>query len=284
MGARKGVSALADLSRAPLYVLAPLPDEGSAAAGSVSRIKWKSLSSLVEGTSVLVAGLLVLDEGRPVFVDDSDEGLVAICHDGGEEHLPSRLVTAGRAANEYWNYLTPISMALGLVAISAILLLFRTSMFSTLRALVFLAGMSPVLPFAPPGLAFFLLYRGLWRKALAARTVRDLLRLPLGYAEGLGAGEYARRTLSKGEEAPEDAIRISLPVSVSDEARSLTLITPVGSGDPLAETFVVEGEPEVQARRAERDASFYANAAGLALGLAVVANFAIAFMIWRLAL
>jgi hypothetical protein len=52
----------------------------------------------------------------------------------------------------------------------------------------------------------------------------------------------------------------------------------------LAETFVIEGDPEAQARRAERDAFFYAAASGLSLGLAVIVNFALAFLIWRAAL
>jgi hypothetical protein len=232
------VSALADLSRVPLYVLAPASGEGSAEAGAVGRIKWKSLSSLAEGTSILVAGILVLEEGRPVFVDDRDETLVAICHEGGEERLLSRLIAGGRAPNEYLNYLTPISMALGLVAISAILLLARTSIFSTLSALIFLAGLSPVLPFAPPGLAFFLLYRRLWRRALSARIARDLLKLD----------------------------------------------PPVDPEDPLAEAFVAKEDPGARARKAERDAFIYAAASGISLGLAVVVNFALAFLIWRAAL
>jgi len=178
-----GVSALADLSRSPLYVLSPKPESGLDEAGSMSRIKWKSLSALAEGTGVLVAGELVLEEGKPIFVEDPEEGLLAVFHEGGEELPPTRLIAAGRAPNEYWNYLTPMSMAAGLVAVSAILLVFRASMFPTLRALVFLAGAGPVLPLAPPGLAFFLLYRKLWRKALAARTERDLLAMEGSTAE-----------------------------------------------------------------------------------------------------
>jgi hypothetical protein len=234
----KDVSALADLSRAPLYVLEPAADEESAEAGSVERLKWKSLSTLAEGTSILVAGKLVLEGGRPVFVDDPDEALVAVCHDGGERHLPSRLIAGGRAPNEYWNYLTTISIALGLVAISTILLLYRAILFPTLSAIIFLAGLSPVLPFAPPGLAFFLLYHGLWRRALSARILRDLLRL----------------------------------------------LAPLDPEDPLAEDLVVEGDPEARARKAERDAFLYATASAFSLGLAVLVNFIIAFMLWRAAL
>jgi hypothetical protein len=234
----KEVSALADLSRTPLYILEPESGEGSDEAGSVWRLKWKSLSALAEGTSIIVAGSLVLEGGRPVFVDDPDRALVAICHESGERRIPSRLIAGGRAPNEYWNHLTTISMSLGLVAISAILLLFGTSMFPTIRAIVFLTGLSPVLPFAPPGLAFFLLYRRLWRRALSARTQRDILRL----------------------------------------------FAPVDPEDPLAETLVAEGDPEAQARKAEREAFFYATASGLSLGLAVIVNFILAFMLWRAAL
>jgi hypothetical protein len=280
----KDVSALVDLSHAPLYVLAPGLAEASAEAGSIERLKWRSVSSLVEGTSILVAGLLVLEDDRPVFVDDPDEALVAVCHDGSNERLVSRLIAGGRAPNEYWNYLTHISMAIGLVAISGILLLFRTSIFSTLRSIMFLAGMSPVLPFAPPGLAFFLLYRRFWRRALASRTARDLLRLPLGYSEGSGTGEYLRRTLARDEAPPRGGTWIRLPRGDDNESRAFTVFSPVNTGDSLTEAFVIEGNPEARARRAERDAFFYAAAAGLSLGLAVIVNFALAFLLWRAAL
>jgi len=276
----KEVSALVDLSRAPLYVLPP----GLAEAGSVERLRWRSVSSLVEGTSVFVAGILILEAGRPTFVDDSGEALVAVCHDGDEGRLVSRLIEGGRAPNEYWNYLTRVSMALGLVAVSGLLLLLRTSIFSTLRALMFLAGLSPVLPFAPPGLALFLLYRGLWRRALASRVARDLLRLPLRYSEAGGAAAYRRRTLSKHEAPPEGATWIGLFEGEGKDLGPLTVFSPADPGDPMAEIFVVEGDPEAQARKAERDAFILAAASGISLGFAVIANFALAFLIWRAAL
>jgi hypothetical protein len=280
----KDVSALVDLSRAPLYVLAPGAAESPPDAGSVERLNWRSVSSLVEGTSILVAGLLVLDGGRPVFVDASEEPLVAVCHDGGEERLLSRLIAGGRAPNEYWNYPARISMALGLAAISVILLLFRASTFSTLRALMFLAGLSPVLPFAPPGLALFLFYHRLWRRALASRIARDLLRLPRLYSENGGTGTYLRRKLEKGERPPEDATWIRMPGRDGGEPEELTLFVPQSPEDPLAELFMVGGDPEAQALKAERNAFFYTAASGFSLGLAFVINFALAFLLWRAAL
>jgi hypothetical protein len=58
----------------------------------------------------------------------------------------------------------------------------------------------------------------------------------------------------------------------------------MNSEDPMAETFIIDGDPEAQARKAERDAFFYAAASGCSLGLAVIINFALAFLIWRTAL
>jgi hypothetical protein len=269
----KSVSALVDLSRAPLYVAAPGPPE----AGSIERLRWSSVSSLVEGTNILVAGLLVIEHGRPVFVDAPGEGLIAVCHDGDEIKLVSRLIVSGRAPNEYWNYPTIISLALGVATISGILLLFRTSVFSTLRALIFLSGAIPILPFAPPGLALFFAYYKFWRLALASRTSRDQLRLPLHHS-------FLRRALLEGETPPEGSTWLGLPNEDHEdklEKRTLTLLAPEISGDPAVETFVVEGDPEELACHFEHEAIFYAAAAGLSFGLAVLVNFALAFIIWR---
>jgi hypothetical protein len=190
----KDVSALVDLSRAPLYVAAPGPADAPAeAAGSIGRLRWRSVSSLVEGTRIFVAGLLAIEEGRPVFVDEPEEALVAVCHDWDEDKLVSRLVAGGRAQNEYWNDPTRISLALGLAVIAGILLFWRGPTFPTVKAMIFLAGAFPVLPFAPPGLAFFLAYHRLWRRALAWRISRDLLRLPANAPGGASSEILARR-------------------------------------------------------------------------------------------
>jgi hypothetical protein len=268
------VSALVDLSRAPLYVAAPGPPE----AGSIERLSWASVSSLVEGTSIFVAGLLSMEEGRPVFVDGPEEALIAVCYDGDEEKIISRLIASGRAQNEYWNYASIISLSLGVAAISGILLLFGTTLFSTLRALIFLAGVLPILPFAPPGLALFFAYYRLWRMAIAARTLRDLLRLALSYSA-------ERRTLAEGETPPQGATWLGLPGAGLDERGAgprLTLFSPEKQGNPGAETFIVEGDPERLMRLAERRAAFYAGVSGLSFALALLLNFSLAFAIWRL--
>ncbi len=171
----EGVSALVDLSKAPVYTAPPEDAE----AGSVRRLRWGSISSVVEGTRAFVGGRLVSESGRPVFVDSPGESLIVVIHDGEDEGLFSRLIVGGRSPNEYFGYATPLSIALGLIAVSVILLIARSSPFSTVRALVFLTGILPVLPFAPPGLFLFLAYRRLWRRALALRIERDALKYSL---------------------------------------------------------------------------------------------------------
>jgi len=172
-------------------------------------------------------------------------GLSRLCHDGDERKLVSRLIAAGRAQNEYWNYPGTISLAIGVAAISGILLLYRTSSFSHCARPDLLSGAIPILPFAPPGLALFFAYHRFWRLALASRTSRDLLRLPLRYA-----GE--RRALGEEEAPPEGSTWLGLPEGRHDERtikRQLTLFAPDNIEDTVTETFVIEGDPET--RRAE---------------------------------
>jgi hypothetical protein len=281
------VSLLVDLSLAPLYVLEPGPAE----AGSLRKIKWSSVSSLVEGTRIFVGGHLVVEGGQAVFVDAPDEGLIAVCHEEGEGRLASRLIAAGRGQNEYWNYFSRVSIALGVVVISSMLLGFRNSALSTVRALIFLAGVLPVLPFAPPGLALYFAYRRLWRRGLALRTARDLIKLPLSYSAEREPSDpsfvYERRVLAEGQAAPEGAVIVGLPASELaglSKQRIRTLFVAEGCEDPAAETTVVEGVPELLVKHAERRASLCALASGLCFALAAVVNFALIFMIWRAAL
>jgi hypothetical protein len=205
-----GVSALVDLSKAPVYTVPP----GDPEPGSVRRLRWRSVSSVVEGTRMFVGGRLILESGRPVFVDDPEENLVAVIHDGDDEHLASRLIVGGRSVNEYFGYATPLSVALGLIAISIILYASRKSPFSSVRALVFLLGALPALPFAPPGLFLFLAYRRLWRRALELRIERDALSLPGGIASAVESADGDRGT--DGPRSPKVAAgRAAAAVAVS---------------------------------------------------------------------
>jgi hypothetical protein len=191
-----GVSALVDLSAAPVYTVPP----GRPEAGSVRRLRWRSVSSVVEGTRMFVGGRLAAESGRPVFVDDPDERLIAVIHDGDDEGLDARLIVGGRSLNEYFGYATPLSLALGLIALIVILFATRGSPFSSVRALVFLTGALPALPFAPPGLLLFIAYRRLWRRALELRIERDELRIGPPGGES-SAADAARRSAEAGGKA-----------------------------------------------------------------------------------
>ena len=122
-------------------------------------------------------GTLKVERGKPVFVDSLEKKLIAVTYDGSESDLVRRLVVGGRRPNEYWTALGPVSLAVGMTISSGLLFLLGSyTSFSTIRALSLLIAVIPVLPLLPPGLGLFLIYRRLWRRALAYRTERDLLR------------------------------------------------------------------------------------------------------------
>lgn len=146
--------------------------------GSVERVAWKSVPSLPQGARVFVAGCLGAQDGRPCFYDHPDQPLLVLLHDGVDEYLLAHALYGGRQQNEYWNPLTQVSLALGILVMSAIL----TETFAS-RSLVFVQAMnlslafSPVLPLLPPGFIFFFLYRRLWTAARQTRAERDLADL-----------------------------------------------------------------------------------------------------------
>jgi hypothetical protein len=290
----ESVSALIDLSRAPLYVLSTAQEN---VGSSVERLAWRSVPSLAEGTMIFAAGMIAIEDGKPIFVDEGEEPLLVVCHDNEEGSLISSLIAAGRRANEYWNTLGRFSLALGLVLSSGFLVLMsRSIFFSAVRTLTFLAAIIPILPLAPPGLFLFLLYRRFWRQALLLRTTRDLIRLPLRYftaREGTetdcaalaGGGYYVRRSVMSNENLPAGVIPIALPSSEDGEQdtrrSSIVLFEALDSSDPAVERIAVSGDPERVAEVAGRRAGFFAVLAGSCFGASVVLNYILAFLLWR---
>ncbi len=282
----EGVSALVDFARAPLYVLSP-EEEGP---GSLSRVPWRSVTSLAEGTTLFAGGLLVLEGGKPVFVEEPGEALVAASYDCPDAALGRRLVEGARAENEYWTPLTRLSLSLGLAVTSLLLVLVtgRTTL-ATVRAMSFLLGGAPVLPLLPPGLFLFLLYHGLWRRALALRASRDAYRMPLTYfPEGLergpaalpDGGRYVARRLEPGEAPPEGALQLEA-LGNEDRWGSPWIFRAEDSRDPAAATIVAPGDPERLAAAASRAATFAALGSGLAMALALVMNYALGILLWQ---
>ncbi|HET7838255.1 MAG TPA: hypothetical protein VFL04_00750 [Rectinemataceae bacterium] len=287
----KSVSTLIDFSRTPLFVL----EAGEPRAGAIERLAWRNVSSLGEGTKILVGGSLVLEEGQPVFADDPDVPLLVVSYDREDEGLVADLIAAGRPENEYWNSATRISFALGMTLSSILLvLLIARDLFPSVRALAFLAAMTPVLGLSPPGLGFFILYRHLWRRALLFRMERDLVALPMRYfrpgrvdpaagearAALPGGGSYVLKRLPEG--GSKHTAASVRGIRASRAGADWVLFAPEGSDDPAAETVIVAGDPVALARAADRKALIIVLAAALAFAAAVVVNYVIAFIVWRL--
>jgi hypothetical protein len=282
----KSVSAMVDCSGSPIYVLA---EEGTG-AGAIERIPWKSVSSLGEGTKLFVGGRLIVEGGRPVFVDEPERPLIVVSYDGDEAGLLASLIASGRPLNEYWNPATRISLAVGMTISSGLLVFFANrELFPTVRVLTFIAAMIPVLPLAPPGIGFFLLYRYLWRSALFLRTERDLVALPTRYFEEggpesfalPGGGRYTRRSLPRGHPPPAGAELREIKSLRDRESGTWVVFEPEGTDDPAAEFVAISGEPIRLASMADRKSFALVLAAAAACGTSIVVNFVLAFLIWR---
>ena len=118
------------------------------------RINWSRVTTLAEGAKVYVGGSLVFRDGRWIFVSTKEEPLIVIFFDGPDESLTSRVINAGRHGNEYWNRLTPYSLALGalcllLLALSILVLSSKTKISVFLFRLRYeWFFISPILPTA----------------------------------------------------------------------------------------------------------------------------------------
>lgn len=148
-------------------------------------IPWKHMTSLTEGTNVFVCGDLVSDNGVPLFRGNGREAPVVIMFDGSPRQLLTRAIWFGRHRNEYWNFLTPLSLIAGML----VLLIFAVQAFSSpdgygIGVLTLSLGAIPVYPLMPPGVIGYFVYRRLWLLGRARRAWRDLLQLPLMYHQG----------------------------------------------------------------------------------------------------
>ena len=169
------------------------------------KIRWNRISTFTEGAKVFVGGLLEFQNNRLSFVSTKENPLMVIFYDCPDTELTDSIIRAGRTRNEYWNNLTPISLAIGamsLVYMAASYVnrpAFRPTVISALIAIFV-----PILPMLPPGLLLTVLYRRLVWHARKFRALRDLVRLPLRYLphlrtfKGLGH-EQESGILSTGE-------------------------------------------------------------------------------------
>ncbi|MCX7787466.1 MAG: hypothetical protein N2442_07200 [Spirochaetes bacterium] len=145
-------------------------------------IPWSRVSTLSEGTKVYIAGPLRRIGGRFMFHAVPPQKLLVVFYDGEDRHLLRRVIWNSRHRNEYWNPFTPVALGLGALAEMILTYYLLNTMHLRIPSILSIAAtLVPILPFLPPGIFFFLLYRWLWGRARFLRAERDLLRLPLRY-------------------------------------------------------------------------------------------------------
>jgi hypothetical protein len=189
-----------DLQHAHIYLLPNTEEDAvnsSASRNAVpERIRLERLSSLHEGAKVYIGGVLDIKNDRLTFLSTKENPLLIIFYDGSRRNLSIRIIRAGRQSNEYWNALTPYSLAFGafLELLFAFSFIARPAYQLTLIVAI-LAMFGPLFPLVPPGIIFTTLYSRMWRKARMFRSYRDVFRLPLKY---LPPGK-SQGTLPNGE-------------------------------------------------------------------------------------
>ncbi len=186
------VSVAAELSGVDVYVL-PVPDrpgkEGGIEHYDVTmseliprQVPWNSIFSLPEGTELLISGTLHVEGGRGIFRSSDDNPLLVVIFEGKPDTIIPRSIWIGRQKNEYWNRFTPISVTAGSFALFIIAYtLFKIPLLRLEAIVTVTMSLFPVIPFLPPGVMLFFLYRFLWKRARILRAERDLFRLPLRY-------------------------------------------------------------------------------------------------------
>ncbi|MFP4363104.1 MAG: hypothetical protein ACLFR1_04480 [Spirochaetia bacterium] len=146
------------------------------------RIEWRRISSLPEGSKIYVSGTVFVENGRELLKPAEDTPLLVIFYDAAEESFFRRSIWGGRQKNEYWNYLTPVSLVAGFFS-----LLILSSIFvqNPLARQLFIVSLVfcilPLLTVLPPGGMFYLVYRRLWKEGRLFRAERDLFAFSLRY-------------------------------------------------------------------------------------------------------
>jgi hypothetical protein len=184
-----------------------------------------------------------------------------------------RSIWGGRQRNEYWNNFTPASLISGTIALLFFAYNSLQSTATAVPAAVALAlSTTPLLPFLPPGLPFFLLYRYVWKKGRLNRAERDILRLPLRYLDGQSlhadkkvslpdGGSYSVQIFDTRESAlavmDERKIRSTTLLEAKDDPSRRFFVFSAENDDPMAERILIPGHPLELAELCVRKARTY---------------------------
>lgn len=264
------------------------PDE------SPKRTYWSSIFSLPEKTSFFISGEIVHEDGRSKFKNSKKNPLLVIIYDSEDTDFYSHAILSGRQRNEYWNVLTPGTLTAGSFSLFIyfyILIQIPYMHFVAVTALSF--SLVPVLPFLPPGLFFYYIYRHFWKKARILRAERDLLKLPLNFFTdkgGLSGTDsvllsggvkywcYKKNEKDKPLSLYENSIfrTSSLTRSKTNRKEYYVFISEeTEKDDPMAESLVVQGDPNILLLESTKTAWKYEIISIISFSLGFVINFLI---------
>jgi len=166
------------LANTKCYLL-PL-HQGEGLPEAPEQIRWNRVSTLTEGSKVFIGGQLKSHDDRLNFLSTKEFPLVVIIYNCPDAELPGAVISAARTRNEYWNSITPVSIAIG-----ALILIYIAASFLNRPAFrltvitAFAAVFIPILPIFPPGFLLTSLYRRLTWDARKLRASYDLARFGL---------------------------------------------------------------------------------------------------------
>ncbi len=291
------VSVSIDLAGVPVYIL-PSVSKGESMVNtgeypdeSPKRTYWNRIFSLPEKTHIFVSGNLVYKDGRSRFINTKNNPLMVIIYDCEDSEFYSHAILSGRQRNEYWNSLTPGSLTIGSFSLFIyfyLLIQMPYMQFTAVTAITF--SLVPVMPFLPPGLIFYYIYRHLWKSARILRAERDLIRLPVNFFSSQGGlfpgssvilsngGKYQCSVISSMEEIrtmnSDVSLReFSLLKTGTDRDEFFVFdIEQGGKVDPMAESLAVPGNPDVLLLKSTKKAQQYELLSAISFGFGFIMN------------
>jgi|GEM_PF-1057094 len=161
-----------------------IPSEKKRNSQMPIKLPWNRVFSIAEGTAIYISGEVIVENGRVAFSGTRKDPLTVILYDGEIKTLLERSISCGRQKNEYWNFLTPWSIASGgIISLLLLDMMIKASVSSSILIFGIIVSSLPIIPFIPPGLLFFYLYSNMWKKGRLCRSDRDLVSLPLRFEE-----------------------------------------------------------------------------------------------------
>ena len=98
------------LKNADTYLLQMISEDSAP-----QKIRWEIVSTLSENAKVCVCGAIQNNKGQWNFTSTKKNPLIIFFYDGPDNALASHIVRVCRQRDEYWNSITPYSLAMGVL-------------------------------------------------------------------------------------------------------------------------------------------------------------------------